>query len=895
MNDLNRPPLEFDGYKLKKLLGKGGMGEVHLAHDTLLDRYVAIKFIMRQKADDITKARFLMEARAFARLQHPNVVSIYRVGEISGFPYLVSEYVKGYSLDTVSSKNITTQMIIQIAAGIARGLAAAHKQGVIHRDIKPGNVMITENGEAKLLDFGIAKLMESIADSSHPVTDPHLKVFNIAEMSAGKQFDSDEITARIDTGASFANIDITNDFIDYTPLFDKELTKPGTAIGTPRYMAPEVWRGMDATYRSDIYSFGALMYFLCSGSPPHTGKSAKEIGEKCVHTDVPPLESVASNIHPQIAQIVNRCLKRDPSLRFQDGNELRMAFAQLTPEMRTDVSPEGNPYRGLNPFEEEHSSLFFGRDSEIRLILERLKTSPMVVVVGDSGVGKSSLCRAGVIPRTGKWIGENTKWKSVTLVPGLHPVTSLSATLSQVINIPEEKIETSIKTQPSEIARILRASLGLKGGIVIFIDQLEELITLSTKQEREAMEEMLSWLSILTPGIRILATIRGDFLSNLASLPLLSNQISQSLFFLRPLTKDRIKETILGPAMAKNVTFESEKLIDELTESGNRPGGLPLLQFTLRELWEVKDDEVISQKSLDSLGGVKGALSKHADSVYNQMPRDTRSAAKQILLKLITPQKTKIRKTFNELIPDSNNNSVIALNVLISNRLIATHESDRGTLYELAHEALLEGWKTLAKWISVYTESEITHERLSLTAHEWDRLDHPKELLWSKDRLKEIENITTEKLSPVSKEFVNSSKKSASVALLVKIAATIIISLAFIIVYASGHIQTSNKQKNAIEKNIFKINKTLVELKQLQKKSVKNSSLSSEDIVQFEEKFSDASITLEASLLLYPDNRELKQLYYQVLAEKIKMAEKQDKKVEVKILKKRLNIYKNSD
>ena len=152
------PPAEFDGYKLIRLIGQGGMGQVYLAHDTVLDRPVAVKLVSTVDPDESTRARFFLEARAIARLQHPNVVSIYRVGEVQGYPYLVSELIRGTSLDRAVTP-MAWERVLGIGMGIARGLSAAHRRGVVHRDVKPANVILSEDGEAKLLDFGIAKLL----------------------------------------------------------------------------------------------------------------------------------------------------------------------------------------------------------------------------------------------------------------------------------------------------------------------------------------------------------------------------------------------------------------------------------------------------------------------------------------------------------------------------------------------------------------------------------------------------------------------------------------------------------------------------------------------------------------------------------------------------------------
>ncbi|RKH36776.1 serine/threonine-protein kinase, partial [Corallococcus llansteffanensis] len=154
-----QPPAAFGEYRLLQPLGRGAMGEVYLAHDTVLDRLVAVKFIAGVAPDEVQRERFRTEARAIARVQHPNVVGIHRVGEVGDRPYLVSEFLRGDSLDRLP-RPVPWERVLEIGIGLSRGLAAAHRQGVLHRDLKPANALLTEDGQVKLLDFGVAKLLD---------------------------------------------------------------------------------------------------------------------------------------------------------------------------------------------------------------------------------------------------------------------------------------------------------------------------------------------------------------------------------------------------------------------------------------------------------------------------------------------------------------------------------------------------------------------------------------------------------------------------------------------------------------------------------------------------------------------------------------------------------------
>src|SRR3954470_25071360 len=167
-----KPPDEFDEFRIIRLLGSGAMGDVYLAHDLLLERPVAIKFV-RVAEDPEARARILEEARAIARLQHPSVVAVHRVADLAGHPYLVSEYLHGRTLDQLD-RPMPWRKVLDIALDLTRGLAAAHRRGVLHRDVKPANAILTEDGQAKLLDFGLATIMdtgstEDLASTQPPV------------------------------------------------------------------------------------------------------------------------------------------------------------------------------------------------------------------------------------------------------------------------------------------------------------------------------------------------------------------------------------------------------------------------------------------------------------------------------------------------------------------------------------------------------------------------------------------------------------------------------------------------------------------------------------------------------------------------------------------------------
>jgi formylglycine-generating enzyme required for sulfatase activity len=301
-----QPPASFGEYRLVRLLGRGAMGEVYVAHDTQLDRLVAVKFIAGVAPDEAQRERFRTEARAIARVQHPNVVDIHRVGEVQGRPYLVSEWVRGESLDRLPRPQPWPR-VLSLAVGLVRGLEAAHRRGVLHRDIKPANVMVTEDGEVKLLDFGVAKLLDGAGGSSR---------------AAGG--------GRRGTGGDTVDLARTATVDAPAAQGDSSDAQPATGrIGTPLYMAPEVWRGEPATALSDVYSLGVLLYELCSGQAPHAARDMEALREAVQHQPLVPLARVAPEVDADFAAAIDRCLAREPSERFPSAGALREALEAL--------------------------------------------------------------------------------------------------------------------------------------------------------------------------------------------------------------------------------------------------------------------------------------------------------------------------------------------------------------------------------------------------------------------------------------------------------------------------------------------------------------------------------------------------------------------------------------
>ena len=269
-------------YELAASIGAGGMGEVYRAHDARLGRDVAVKIISASFAQDAGRVhRFEQEARAAAALSHPNILAVYDIGTLEGSPYIVSELLEGSTLrDRLREGPLPMRKVVDYALQIARGLAAAHDRGIVHRDLKPDNVFITNDGRAKILDFGLAKL------------------------------------TRQETGVE-----------DLTRTIQSE---PGMILGTVGYMSPEQVRGKDADPRSDLFSFGAVLYEMVSGLRAFKGDSSADILSAILKEEPPDLVEINASVSPALDRIVRHCLEKNPAERFQSAHDLAFDLETLS-------------------------------------------------------------------------------------------------------------------------------------------------------------------------------------------------------------------------------------------------------------------------------------------------------------------------------------------------------------------------------------------------------------------------------------------------------------------------------------------------------------------------------------------------------------------------------------
>ena len=370
-----------------------------------------------------------------------------------------------------------------------------------------------------------------------------------------------------------------------------------------------------------------------------------------------------------------------------------------------------NPYRGLRPFDEADAAGFHGRDAAVDDLVEHVAANPFVTVVGSSGSGKSSVVLAGLVPRLRS--GGDVV---VTMLPGDDPVGALQTALTEVATRPASDEPTGAAESLADVARRL-------GRVVLVIDQFEECWTRAPEAERDRFVDLVAAaLDDEAVDVRVVATVRADLLDRPLEHPVIGQLVGAGSYVLAPLSPAELDEAIVQPAARVGVAFEDGVVADLIAEAVSSPGSLPLLQFTLTELYDRRVDAVISRQALDDVGGMAGAIGRRAEEVYAGLDAARQPEARALFGRLVAPghgaPDTRRRARLGELSPGMRAvaDEFVAARLLVADRDPATREPT----VEVAHEALLTRWSRLVGWVDEDRRWLAQLQHLSAAARAWD-------------------------------------------------------------------------------------------------------------------------------------------------------------------------------
>jgi serine/threonine protein kinase/ABC-type glycerol-3-phosphate transport system substrate-binding protein len=722
---LDVPGRRLRGYRLLEQVGEGAFGSVHRAFQPEVGREVAVKVIARRFADRPEFIRrFDVEAQLIARLEHPHIVPLYDYWREPDGAYLVMRYLRGGNLrDALRDGPLDTDGALRVTDQIALALASAHRQGVVHRDVKPENVLFDEEGNAYLSDFGIAKDLASL--------------------------------------------------------------EPGAGAGAKSppmpYRSPEERRGEPLTPLTDVFALGCLVFECLTGRrpppDPTSNGSAHGHGGLSLRGDRPDLP-------PAMDEVLARATTAEPADRYQSvtalASGLREALQAPSPETPgpSDL-PVRNPYKGLQAFQEADVGDFFGREDSVRELLDRMAAEGsgerFLAVVGPSGSGKSSLVRAGLVPaiRAGGIPGSD-RWFVVELIPGSHPFDELAAALTRIAVSPRPGLADRVRGEQG-LLHVAEELVPDDSEIVLVIDQFEEVFSLVAAEDerRRFLASIVAAVADPKTRIRVIVTLRADFYDRPLEYPGFGDLLAKRTYAVAPMSIDELERAVVGPADAVGVTIDPALLTEMVAEVAGRPGALPLLQYALTEVFEARSGSILTVEASRRVGGVSGAIARRAEAIYGELGLEAQEAARQLFLRLVAvgdgvSEVTRRRVHLKDLISLAGDRGSMeeAIDAFGARRLLSFDRdpATRGPTVELAHEALLREWRRFRDWVDADLDELRLHQKLTSWASEWVDSDRSEDYLLAGDRLTQMEAVgsTTVRLTEDERAYLATGRARAT-------------------------------------------------------------------------------------------------------------------------------------
>lgn len=798
------------GYKLIERIGSGGFGAVYRAKQSTIGREVAVKVILPNFANnpDFIR-RFESEAHLIARLEHPHITPLHDFWRDPDGAYLVMRYLRGGSIqDVLENENYALLAVSQLLDQLASALDFAHRNDVIHRDIKPGNVLLDEDGNAYLADFGIAKVLNTLTEN-HTAID--------------------------------------------------------AVVGSLDYISPEQARGEVVTPRTDIYSLGVMLYEMITGEHPFRNATTIERLYKHINEPLPKIGNLPNTIEATINDIIQKATAKNPEHRYPDVLALAVAFragigrgkssknGNIVEEMTlreqeilslivkgmsnreiadelvitigtvkwhinqlykklgvrsrvqaivrtrelnlivtgdtTDRVPTSiaqtqdfplpepdNPYKGLRAFQMTDARDFFGRDELIQKMIDHLNSTDIynrfLSIVGPSGSGKSSLVKAGLIPALWKGAIEGSeKWFVIDMIPSTHPLDKLETALIRIAANQANNLHEQLQRDERGLLRIADIILPNDDTeLVIVVDQFEEVFTLvEDEDERQQFLDLLRIaVSDLHSRVRVIVTLRADYYDRPLHYPEFGELVRSRMETVLPLSAKGLERAIRGPAERVGVTFEQGLVAQIVSDMNYQAGALPLLQYALTELFDRREGHVLTHNAYQDIGGAVGALANRADEIFQSLADEAQALAHQMFMRLVTlgegAEDTRRRANHSELLAIADNTDLMEeiIEQFTAYRLLSLDNDPetRQPTVEVAHEAILREWDRLRQWLNE-SRGDIRQERaVSNAAQDWNTHHWDTSYLLRGSRLEQVEQWQESSkltLTPLERHYIDAS------------------------------------------------------------------------------------------------------------------------------------------
>lgn len=780
----------FGRYSLLQVVGHGGMGEVWKAHDSATDRVVAVKVLNQQFAnDDVFQQRFHREARAAAGLNDPHVVPIHGYGEVDGLLYVEMRLIEGRGLDEILLDGpLVPERAVHIVEQTASALDAAHRIGLVHRDVKPSNILVTADDFAYLIDFGIARAVDEVG-----------------------------------------------------------LTQTGGAIGTWVYMAPERIRSNAVDARSDVYALACVLHECLTGARPFNGSSFEELASAHLWVPPPAPSKIRDTVPVGFDVVIAGGMAKELDQRYSTVREFASAArialdvnAHITAPVGSSTSmapdtalsgievlagtitgdlaeavlatgdsprsfpwppandPDRAPYRGWQPFEPCDAGIFFGRDVQIvRAVkavreMREAKNESWFVILGPSGSGKSAFMRAGLLPR----LQRDDDYLVLPIVrperDAIDGETGLASAIyaaRQEFSLTEptlEEIKAACADDAGRVREMLTELQHAAAGrtdtegiptLVLPLDQAEELLAAESGAQTHNFLQLIT--EVAKPSgsksldLVVAATIRTDRFEALQTRPELADAAMRLFGELKPMPSERFREVILGPATApsdvKRQLAVSADLVEQLLEDCREGADtLPLLSLTLARLYEdFGASKVLTLTQYQRMGGLQQVVRSEINQVLSPDPvqRDRQLGALRVAfipwlatISAHTDQPLRRVARYRDL-PET---SRPLIDALVARRLLIKDVRDGDVVVEVALESLLRQWDELADWLRIERNNLKAADDLERASATWESAGRDQAWLLTGSRLVEAETLVGtagffERLHGTS-AFVNTSR-----------------------------------------------------------------------------------------------------------------------------------------
>ena len=704
------------GYLIREAVIKvGGFSTVYKGYQDSIQRDVAIKIFDNEeivKNVDFVR-HFEIEAQLIARLAHPHIVPIYDYWREPDRAFIVLRWLDGGDIRSKFSSGsyLDGEVVRTLVTQIGSALHYVHQHGIVHRDLKPDNILLDKSGNYYLTDFGI----------------------------------SIDLLHREDIEAEFMR------------------------IGTPDYMSPEQILGDDVTFKSDVYAFGILLYEILTHEAPFQGDTLDELFAQQVHAPFPSLINKRPDLPYELDIALAKATEKLPEDRYDSmvdfvedilpllGTSSSMptsapfrSTVATTPAKtvmfgeNTEITPSTqvldnalvssrNPYKGLKAFDIGDAGDFYGRTAIIQQMIHLMRTQleqrqpSFVTVVGASGSGKSSIVRAGLIPqlRLGE-LPESEMWLYIMMTPDNKPIETLAEKLNSIAIYGQVNLVDMLKNDDSDFEQVIKDMVGDEH-ILILIDQFEEVFTrVDDEEERSQFIDLLVQLSKSSLRMTVVITLRADFYDRPLAYRALGELIQPSTVTVLPMSSDELEQVIREPAKSVNCEIQPSLVSQLIADTIHEPNALPLLQFTVTELFEHRDDNILTLNAYEAMGRLEGSVAQRAETVYMSLSAQKQRIAQQLFLQLVilsdTKEAVRRRILWKDALKIANRADVEAvINAFGENRLLTfdREPTSRQPTIEVAHEALLQAWTRLQIWIAENRNVLMTYNRLMISVRDW--------------------------------------------------------------------------------------------------------------------------------------------------------------------------------